>query len=186
MTLRNICWGLILFTSLTASAGEILTSDQVNLLKIERQDLIESRDFNIEQIVLNEKKIEMLIEWANGDKPSTLADKVAPAAGAISTGAAATALLHKYMPQLLARLPLSVQRIVKGAPALAGLIASVYFGYDGIEYNGMVNQLKSYTTPSSQQDLYKKLLSNREYFKEQIELLSLQINALDAQLNMYE
>ncbi|MCB0349639.1 MAG: hypothetical protein KDD38_00555 [Bdellovibrionales bacterium] len=186
MTLRTLCCGLILFSSLAANAGEILSSDQINLLKIERQNLIEERENAVAQIISNEKKIEMLLDWANGNKPSTIKDKVAPAASAVVAGGAATTYLIKYMPEVLASLPVSVQRVIKATPALAGIVAAVYFGYDSVEYHKVTGQLLSLDTIDKRQALYTILIAYREALGEEIELITKEINALDAQLNMYE
>jgi hypothetical protein len=186
MIFRTICCGLILSSSLAANAGEILSSDQINLLKIERQNLIEKRELSVAQIINNEKKIEMLLAWANGSKPDTLKDKVAPTASAVVSGGVATTYLIKYMPEVLATLPVSVQRIIKVTPALAGLVAAVYFGYDSVEYNKITGQLSTFDTPDKRQALYIVLIKLREYLSEEIEFITIEINALDAQLNIYE
>lgn len=176
-----------------AKAENPLTTDQFNQIKIERRKLIVAREKAISQIVANERKIEIYLAWADGKDPNVITDKAIPAASAAMTGAGASvAMYKKYFPAFLSKLPANVQKWIKRSPALTGLLAAIYLAYDSMEYNTLVNEMKMRIDERPDggkpitDALYQQLISERTKLADEIELLSLQINELNALLNIYE
>ncbi len=142
MRLRNIgITAALLLTTVTGSAAEILTTDQLNVLLIQRRQIVERQTQAMNEFILNEKKIELLLAWARGENPSTVKNKIVPAAVTGGAGLALTLYVKKHLPKILAALPPSVQNLAKYAPALAGTIAAAYVAWDTKEYSKMLEQM---------------------------------------------
>ena len=125
------------------SANSLLTPDQVAQLRIQRQEYINQRQNDVEQLIACRMQLKTLMDYWNGKNPTAAGEaaklSAAHMAIAAATGAVPTVALH-----FLGTLPekLFWRMLVKYSPIAIGVGVAAYFYHtDYAKYRGPIEQV---------------------------------------------
>ncbi len=170
------------------TANNVLTTDQVAKLRIERQQIKDQRTAAEQELDACRVQVKTLVDYWTGKNPTVLGEvaklaavhaTIAASSGAgISAGGAWAVSRFALLPDT------TFWKLAKVTPAVVGLGVAAYYIYvDGLKYYYPIEQVLNSTDKES---LYVQIRHTETNLVGQIGQLDTEITNLDAQLRPYD